>query len=375
MSEIPWAVPATIWLLATLILWAPHWTGRVSMSTDHVPGITVLLAVTIFAPSGVVAFLAAALAAGLHAWRARPHTRTGAVTLALSGAAAMVAAVALVLEMPVLVFAASGTSIALRVGLIPFHTGVAQLCERLPALQSQQLATTIALVVAHLRFADQVTLAYDLAPMLVRYGAVMTLLPALMALVQKDLRGFYRCATVMHGGMLFAAIGAAGRGHATAALMVVITTAAAMGGMGVMVSALEDRTGPVSLGGPGGRVQAFPRLAAAFALFGGAGVAMPGTAGFIADDLLLHALWEESVPATVTMILGSAVLAVATLQSWSRIFLGKAVPSLAPDLAFRERTVVVGLVLLLVWLGVTPGVLLTPAETFLGGSEHMLVSD
>jgi NADH:ubiquinone oxidoreductase subunit 4 (subunit M) len=269
VSGAPWAVPATIWLLATLILWAPRWAGRAPTHRDHVPAISALIAVTILTSAGALAFTTVALAAGLHAWRAWPHTRTGAVALALSGAAALAATTGLLFGRPVLVFGASVVAIALRVGLVPFHTGASQLCERLPALQSQQLATTIALVVAHLRFADQVQLAHDLAPLLVRYGALMTLLPALMALVQRDLRGFYRTATVMHGGMLFAAIGAAGRGHATAALMVVVTTAAAMGGMGVMVSALEDRTGAVSLAGPGGRVQAFPRLAAAFALFGG----------------------------------------------------------------------------------------------------------
>jgi NADH-quinone oxidoreductase subunit M len=92
---------------------------------------------------------------------------------------------------------------------------------------------------------------------------------------------------------------------------------------------------------------------------------MPGTTGFIADDLLLHALWEESVPGTLTVILGSAVLAVATLATSSKVFLGRAVPSLAPDLGARERWAVVALVLVLVWLGVLPATLLEPADPFL----------
>ena len=50
----------------------------------------------------------------------------------------------------------------------------------------------------------------------------------------------------------------------------------------------------MAFAGPGGRAGAFPRLAAAFALFGGAGVGLPGTAGFVADDLLLHTLWMDS---------------------------------------------------------------------------------
>jgi NADH-quinone oxidoreductase subunit M len=165
--------------------------------------------------------------------------------------------------------------------------------------------------------------------------------------------------------MLLAALGAAGRGHSTAALMVAVTIAVSMAGLAAMMESLEERVGPVPLRGPGGRVQAFPRLAAAFIIFGGAGVAMPGTAGFIADDLLLHALWEESVPGTLTVILGSAILAVATLMTFSKVFLGRAVSALAPDLALRERWVVVMLVLVLVWLGVLPATLLEPADPFL----------
>ncbi len=367
-----WMVPAVLWALSALILWSPHWAGRTEARHDQALLLTVLIAATLVANDGPLAYAAAAAMGLLHAWRSRALSSTSTVAFTASALLVAGAGAALAVGEGAVAFGASLLAIALRAGLLPLHAGVVPLAERLPSLQTQQLATLIALVVAHLRFANPTPLAYDLAPYLVRYGAVMTLLPALMALVQRDLRGFFRSATLMHGGMLFAAIGAAGRGHQTAALMVVITTAAAMGGLGVLVTSLEERAGPVSLDGPGGRAEPFPRLAAAFALFGAAGVAMPGTAGFIADDLLLHALWEESVGGTVVVLMGSAVLAIATLQAWSRIFLGKAATSLAPDLAFRERSVVAALVLLLVWLGVAPGVLLTPTEGFLGGAEHML---
>ena len=92
---------------------------------------------------------------------------------------------------------------------------------------------------------------------------------------------------------------------------------------------------------------------------------LPGTAGFVADDLLLHTLWMESPTSTVTVILSSALLAVATLIAFSRVFLGRTTPSLAPDLYPRERVVVVLLLLLLVLLGFAPGVLLGPADAFL----------
>jgi NADH-quinone oxidoreductase subunit M len=121
----------------------------------------------------------------------------------------------------------------------------------------------------------------------------------------------------------------------------------------------------VIYGRSSGRVQAFPRLAAAFALFGAASVAMPGTVGFVADDLLLHTLWMESPGGTVVMILASAMLAVSTLICYAHVFLGKPAPLLAPDLVPRERVVAVALAALLVVLGFAPGLLLYPADAFL----------
>jgi NADH-quinone oxidoreductase subunit M len=361
-------VPLVIAAIGALLIWAPQHAAP--HDERNAPAwesalLTVLLALTVVSTHAVVAYALAAATSAVHWRRARLVGPTAGALFATSGAATLVAAGAFAFGAPVIAFAASVFAIGLRAGVMPLHTGVAALCERRPALHAQQLATGIALVVAHLRFADHIPQAYDAAPMLVRYGAVMTLVPALMALVQRDLRGFYRNASVMHGGMIFAALGAAGHGHHAAALMVVVTTAAAVGGLGVMLASLEARVGAVSLTGPGGRIHGFPRLAAAFLLFGGAGVAAPATAGFIADDLMLHALWEESVVSTVVMILGSALLAIATLTAYSRVFLGRAVPSLASDLLPRERRVVVVLVLLLVVLGVVPGALLTPAESFL----------
>jgi NADH-quinone oxidoreductase subunit M len=264
-------------------------------------------------------------------------------------------------------FILSGLAVAFRAGVIPFHVGVTALCDRAPIVQTQQLASTIALVFVHLRFVDHHAAAVELAPFLVRYGAAACFVAALMTLVQRDLRGLYRGTTAMHGGMLFAGMGAASLGNFAAALLVAVAMGLALGGLGLVITSLEARVGPVSFAGPGGRAPVFPRLAAAFALFGAAGVGLPGTAGFVADDLLLHTLWMESPVSTVTVILSSAMLAVATLIGFSNVFLGRTTPSVAPDLHARERLVVVMLLIGLVTLGFAPWTLIGPADAFLSG--------
>jgi NADH-quinone oxidoreductase subunit M len=322
-------------------------------------------AIAFFSESGAIAYAAVAGSALVHAAGAWRLTRTGALMLFTSAGITAAAAVSIHLGHLTVALVLSCIAIAMRTGVMPLHVGVAQLCDRAPVIQTQQLASAIALVFIHLRFVDHHAAAMTLAPWLIRGGAIAAIVAALITLVQKDLRGFYRGTTAMHGGMVLAAIGTASYGSFAAALLVMVTMGLALGGIGIMTNALESRVGAVSFSGPGGRVVAFPVLAAAFALFGGAGVGLPGMAGFVADDLLLHNLWMESPASTVAIILASAFLAVATLTGYSKTFLGRGVPSVAPDLLTRERLVAATLLVLLLVLGFMPGVLLTPADAFL----------
>jgi NADH-quinone oxidoreductase subunit M len=316
-------------------------------------------------PSVTSLVLAAATAA--HAWQAREVSRVALASLALASGLLVVLAAGLVLGAPEVAFVMSILSIALIAGVVPFHAGVTSLAERAPMLQVRVFGTVMVLVWLHLRDLDHLPVAAQIAPALVRLSAVLTLVPALLALVARSAAELYRSVVAAHAGMLMMAVAAAGDGHYVAALFAALTIGLAMGGLGLVMSALSERTGPIGLTGYGGRVASFPALAACFALFGAAGVGLPGTVGFIADDLLLHAIWEESALGATMLIFASATLAVAILSGFSHIFLGPPSSTVAPDLLPRERRTLFGLLLLLVGLGVAPQVLVTPASIVLAG--------
>jgi NADH-quinone oxidoreductase subunit M len=334
-------------------------------------GLPLTITAALLTGNGALAYGVLALGGLLHAWHAWPWSRTGAITLAVAAALTGGAAWAIAVGATMTAFVLSALAVGLRAGILPLHGGAASLCERAPVVQTQQLSSLIALVFLHLRFVDHEPAVAVFAPWMVGYGAAAALAAAVMTLAQRDLRGFYRGTTAMHAGMLVAALGAAAVGNFAAALLVAVTIGLALGGLGMMVTSLEERVGPVQYGGPGGRAGAFPVLAAAFAVFGGSGVGLPGTAGFVADDLLLHTLWLQSPAATVAVILASAVLAVATLVAYAGTFMGRQVPSRAPDLYVRERSVAVLLLAALVTLGVAPSLLLVPADAFLSTTVAM----
>lgn len=365
LSQATAAAPALIIGCALTLLFAPHVASRRTTGWMGEIALALLMIASLATDSGTISFAATGATALVIAVEALRFSRTASLTLALSGAALMLAAGAMASGHGALAFVASITSFAMRTGVFPLHGGIGSLTHRSLKLQLQQLATLPTSVFVHLRFVDHEAIASELAPLIVLVGTASALSFGLISLVQPTLHGLLRASVLMHGGMLFAAVGAAGRGQHAAALLVAITLGLAMSGFGIMLSALEERVGPLDRLTAGGRARAFPRLAAGVAIFGGAAVGMPGTSGFIADDLLLHALWLTNVPSAIAMILASALLAVATLRSFSTAFLGTPLRMLAPDLNGAERLVLVVLVLWLVVLGIVPGVLVDPATTLL----------
>jgi NADH-quinone oxidoreductase subunit M len=333
---------------------APTLSARKRSQVPLVLALTILVVTMAAAPDARTGFALAALAAVLHAVGAWRASRIGGVAMLLAAVASAVAAVGAALGRMDAAFVASITAICIRASVVPLHVGTTELCERAPGEQVRQLASLLPLVLVHVRFLTDTPLAREAVEGLFFLGAMASLLPGLAALAQRDLKGLYRMTTMMHGGYLLCAVAAAGRGHHAAALFSALTLLLAVGGFGMVIAALEERCGSVSLEGRGGRVGAFPHLASAFAVLGAAGVGLPATAGFVADDLLLHAAWEESMAATAALIIASVSLAIATLRGYSRVFLGPPVRSVAPDLLLGERVVIVGIIAALLLMGVVP---------------------
>jgi len=367
MTPEPVTLRLFLSVLVVLLVIAPDLIARGRPSAATLLNAT-LPALALLMPHGALAYGLLALATGAHAYQARPAGLQAAAMMLVAAVALALGAAALLLAGPsALAFYMSILALILRAGLLGLHGGMSALWRKLPALQVQQYTTLLVLVFSHLRFSDHAT-ALAAADAIVILGASSALIFGLTSLVQRNLDGLLRASMLMHGGLMIAATGAAGKGHAVAALFVSLSMTLAVVGLCLMVLALEARVGKVTLLRPGGRARAFPRLAAAFGFFGAAGVGMPGTAGFIADDLILHALWSESVYATIAVALASALLAIATLRAITLCFMGPQTGSVAPDLLPAERLFAFGLVLLLLVSGLTPQLVVGAAVGLFGNN-------
>jgi hypothetical protein len=96
----------------------------------------------------------------------------------------------------------------------------------------------------------------------------------------------------------------------------------ALAGLAMTMAALEGRRGALLLQRPSGNFRRIPLLASAFLLFGLASVGVPGTLGFVAEDLLVHGSVQVSPLVGLTLIAGTAVNGITVMRSFFALCTG-----------------------------------------------------
>jgi NADH-quinone oxidoreductase subunit M len=120
----------------------------------------------------------------------------------------------------------------------------------------------------------------------------------------------------------------------------------------------ESRVGRGDMCRYGGVAKGAPVLAGAFVFFVFASVGIPGTLGFVGEDLLIHGILSCSRLLGVVFLLVTALNGVTAFRLFSRVFLGASPGVPVAPLRASERAATGILVLLLVGFGLLPGGLL-----------------
>jgi len=257
-------------------------------------------------------------------------------------------------------FAAFMLAFAIKVPLFPFHTWLSDTYRSSPTGAVVVLSALMAKLGVYAIWRFLFTLfdatSHDLAPWFIGLGLFGMVYFGIVAISQPHLKRLFAYSSASHlslmvvGIFLYDYYGLAGASYLVAA------HALASGGLFIMVGMMYERTGTHVIESLGGVASMAPRFAVLFAFFALSIVGIPGSAGFVAELLIVLGAFHQHVLvgfAAATTIL-VAMLFMFTLMN--RVLYGsptEATQNFA-DLRPNELAALLPIAALILAMGVFP---------------------
>ncbi|WP_368414542.1 NADH-quinone oxidoreductase subunit M [Falsiroseomonas sp.] len=258
-------------------------------------------------------------------------------------------------------FLAFFVSFAVKVPMWPVHTWLPDAHVEAPTAGSVILAGVLLKMGAYgfLRFSLPLLpqASADFAPLIFALSVVAIVYTSLVALAQEDMKKLIAYSSVAHMGIVTLGIFTFTQQGLSGALFTMLSHGIVSGALFLCVGVLYDRVHSREIMRYGGVAKIMPAYALVFMLFTMASVALPGTAGFPGELLVIVGAFRVNpwvaFGAALGMILGAAYM----LYLYRRVAFGKItrddLRSLL-DLGPREYAVFAPLILLTLWMGVYP---------------------
>jgi len=258
-------------------------------------------------------------------------------------------------------FLAFFVSFAVKVPMWPVHTWLPDAHVEAPTAGSVILAGVLLKMGAYgfLRFSLPMLpqASADFAPLIFALSVVAIIYTSLVALAQEDMKKLIAYSSVAHMGIVTLGIFTFTQQGLSGALFTMLSHGVVSGALFLCVGVLYDRVHSREIMRYGGVAKIMPAYALVFMLFTMASVALPGTAGFPGELLVIVGAFKVNpwvaLGAAMGMILGAAYM----LYLYRRVAFGKItrddLRSLL-DLGPREYAVFAPLILLTLWMGVYP---------------------
>lgn len=260
-----------------------------------------------------------------------------------------------------LIFLAFFASFAVKVPMWPVHTWLPDAHVEAPTAGSVILAGVLLKMGGYgfIRFSMPMLpeASADFAPLIFVLSVIAVVYTSLVALAQTDMKKLIAYSSVAHMGIVTIGVFTFNQQGIEGALFQMLSHGVVSGALFLCVGVLYDREHTREIARYGGVAKILPAYALVFMLFTMASVALPGTAGFPGEFLVIIGAWAVSpwlaLGAGLGMILGAAYM----LLLYRRVAFGKITRDnlrAMLDLSPREHAVFAPLILLTLWMGVSP---------------------
>jgi len=258
-------------------------------------------------------------------------------------------------------FAAFALAFGIKVPLLPFHTWLPDAHTEAPTSGSVVLAGVLLKMGTYglLRFCIEMLpgAAIAAAPVMMALGAIGILYGALLAWAQDDLKRLIACSSVSHLGYVVLGLFALTPAGISGGMLQMVNHGLSTGLLFLLVGMIYERRHSRALDAFGGIAVVMPIFALFWVITTLASVGLPGLNGFVGEYLILLGAFEASPLWSVVGLSGVIFGAVYMLMATRRMLFGsldKAENKKLTDLGAREIGLMLPLVALVVWLGVSP---------------------
>jgi len=259
-----------------------------------------------------------------------------------------------------LMFGAFFAAFGVKSALFPFHSWLPDAQQAAPTFASVTLGLKVG-AYALLRFAIPLFPAaatHETLRMVVLVLSVVSIVyGALLAMSQRDLKRLISYSSISHLGFIMLGCFTLTQQSVEGAVMSIVNSGLATSALFLVAGMLEDRTGSTSLDGFGGVARRTPMLATMLVVAMLSTVALPGTAGFVGEFLVLIGTYAEFPVLAIIATTGVVFAAAYGLKALQAVLFGpfdaERHASLR-DLGLHERAALVVLAAGIVAIGLAP---------------------
>lgn len=199
------------------------------------------------------------------------------------------------------------------------------------------------------------------APFVFWLSIIAIIYTSLVALIQEDMKKLIAYSSVAHMGFVTLGIFTATHQGIEGGIFQMLSHGIISAALFLCVGVVYDRLHTRDIARYGGLVKNMPKYATIFMILMLGSVGLPGTSGFVGEFLSLMGAYQVdtliALLATTGVVLGAAYMLVL----YRRVIFGEQINKDAaamPDLTMREFGIFAPMIVLVIWLGVNPGVVM-----------------
>ena len=258
-------------------------------------------------------------------------------------------------------------SFAVKIPMWPFHTWLPDAHVEAPTAGSVILAGVLLKMGGYgfIRFSlgmlPEAT-AYFI-PFIMVLSIIAIVYTSFVALAQSDIKKLIAYSSVAHMGIVTIGIFLVNQQGLEGAMLQMLSHGVVSAALFLCVGVIYDRMHTRQISFYGGLVNKMPLYSAVFMIFMLASVGLPGTSGFVGEFLVVVGAFRFSSLIAIGAALGIILSAVYMLYLYKRIIFGTIVNQKLKDildLDFRERLILIPLVVSVLLIGFFPNIFLDP---------------